>query len=503
MKGLFISLIALLSISCSFSPSNHPDKASFVVAIDSAPTQLDPRFATDAYSERIDHLLFRSLIRIGPHEEILPDLAKQWEVDGNSYTFTLHENILFHDKSPLTSEDVRYTYESILNPETESPHRKGYEMIERIETPAPAVVRFILKENYAPFLSILTRGIIPKRLVTTDPERFAKQLVGSGPFVFVSYEPDHAVTLRANLDYPVPPTMDLLFRIIPEESTRLLALEKGVIDLLQNATPPDALPRLLKNPLLKVVQAPSTTYSYLGFNLSDPVLKQQKVREAIAHAIDKEAMTKHLFRGLVTEADSLFTNRHWAFAKTKATPYDPSLSEALLEEAGFPYQKAFGGRLRLTYKTSQNELGRRVAEVIQSQLSRVGILVTIRSFEWGTFYADVKSGNFQLFSLSWVGVHDPDIYTDLFHSESVPPNGSNRVRYNNSRVDLLLSRGRILLDQTERAAVYREVQEILAEELPYVSLWHPQNVAVMKKEVMGYTLYSNGDFYSLKDVRRR
>ncbi len=510
MKSLSLSLgtaaFALLSIACdpTISPSPSEEKP-FVVAIDSAPTQLDPRFSTDAYSERIDHLLFSALIRIGPNEEILPDLAERWEIqDDRRYTFYLKKNVFFHDGSPLTSEDVRYTYESLKNPEVASPHRKSYDVIERIETPDAATVRFILRENHAPFLGTLTRGIIPKKLVEGDPQRFSSSLTGSGPFAFVSYQPDYAVELRANPNYfeGVSPTARLLFRIIPDELTRLLELENGSIDLLQNALPPDALPRLLKNRDLKIVQAPSTTYSYLGFNLSDPILRKKAVREAIAHAIDKEAIAKYILRGLATPANGLFTDRHWAYASTKRHPYDLKRASELLDQAQLPYQKLLGGRFRLTYKTSQNELGRRVAEIVQAQLAAIGILVTIRSFEWGTFYSDVKSGNFQLFSLSWVGVHDPDIYTDLFHSQSVPPNGSNRVRYQNKRIDFLVDRGRILLDQNERVAVYREVQEILAEELPYVSLWHPQNVAVMKKEVMGYTLYSNGDFYSLKDVSR-
>ncbi len=496
---LFLILTACSSLA---PPSDHGDKP-FVVAIDSAPTQLDPRLSTDATSERIDHLLFSSLIRIGPHEEIVPDLAERWEIQGNRrYTFYLKEKVFFHDGSPLTSDDIRYTYESILNPETASPHRKAYEVIERIETPDAATVRFILKENYAPFLGTLTRGIVPKRLVERDPQGFSAHLTGSGPFSFVSYQMDHAVELRANPRYfeGSPSIGRLLFRIIPDESTRLLELEKGNIDLLQNATPPDALPRLQKNRKLKILQAPSTTYSYLGFNLSDPILKKKAVREAIAHAIDKEAIAKYIFRNLAAPANGLFTDRHWAFATTQRYSYDPKRAAQLLDQAQLPYRDALEGRFHLTYKTSQNELGRRVAEVIQAHLSRVGILVTIRSFEWGTFYADVKSGNFQLFSLSWVGVHDPDIYTDLFHSQSVPPNGSNRVRYQNRRIDALLDRGRILLDRNERTIVYREVQEILARELPYISLWHPQNVAVMKREVIGYTLYLNGDFYSLKDV---
>jgi peptide/nickel transport system substrate-binding protein len=313
------------------------------------------------------------------------------------------------------------------------------------------------------------------------------------------------VALRAFPDYSLgkaPSVKNLFFRIIPDESTRLLELSKGNIDLLQNAFPPDILPRLHKNPNLKVANALGTTYSYMGMNLTDPILSQRSVREAIGHAIDKEKITKYIFLGLATPASGLLTDRHWAYAPTKAYAYDPKRAAQILDDAGY-LKDPSGTRFRLIYKTSQNELGRRVAEVIQEQLAQIGIAVTIRSYEWGTFFSDIKSGNFQLFSLQWVGINDPDIFYELFHSQSVPPNGSNRVRFKNERIDQLVSDGRVLIDLEKRKLVYKEVQEILSEEIPYISLWHTKNVAVMKKGVVGYTLYPNGDFYSLKDVTRR
>jgi peptide/nickel transport system substrate-binding protein len=498
-------VIALFITTCiPAPPPPHAVDKPFVVALDSAPTQLDPRFATDAYSERIGHLLFSSLVKFNKDGEIVPDLAERWEIkDDTRYTFYIRNNVRFHDGHLLTSEDVRYTYESILNEATASPHKKTYEIIKKIETPNATTVRFILEKPHAPFLTDIGRGIIPKHLAEKDPDGFAVRLTGSGPFSFVSYEPDHVVELRAFPDYfgGKPSLEKLLFRIIPEDSTRLLELSKGNIDLLQNAFPPDAIPHLQKDPKLKIEIAPSTTYSYLGFNLSDPILKNKWVRQAMAHAIDKEKITKYIFRGFAIPANGLLTNQHWAYVPTQGVAYDPKKGLKLLDEAKL-FPDSSGTRFRLTYKTSQNELSRRFAEVIQEQLSRIGIAVTIKSYEWGTYFSDIKSGNFQMFSLSWVGVSDPDIYYDLFHSQSVPPNGSNRVRYQNERIDQLVEAGRIIIDRDKRKTIYKEVQEILSDDLPYISLWHAQNVAVMKKEVTGYTLYPNGDFASLKDTGR-
>jgi len=502
---LFIAIFSLL-VSCSSSPPSASPTGNgkpFVVALDSAPTTLDPLQATDAYSERITHLLFSALVQIDPSDKIIPDLAEQWEIeDDRRYTFYLKRNVRFHDNRLLTSADVRYTYESILDPEVASPFKKNYEIIEKIETPNLQTVRFILKEPYAPFLISLNRGIIPKPADhPNNVEEASTRPIGSGPFSFVSYQPDHAVELSAFPDYfdGAPRISRLLFKVIPDQATRLLELQKGNIDLLQNGFSPDLLQRLQSDPKLKIIQGPSTTYSYLGFNLSDPLLKQHKIRLAIAHAIDKKKIAKYIFRDRVTPASGLLSDRHWAYAQTKEIPYDQAEARRLLNEAQ-PNPK--GERLHFVYKTSQNEMGRMVAEVIQSQLGEVGIGITIRSFEWGTFYSDIKSGNFQLFSLSWVGVNDPDFYYDLFHSQSVPPRGGNRVRYQNQQMDELLLAGRVSLQFDQRKNIYQKVQEILAEEIPYVSLWHAENVAVMKKSVEGYTLYENGDFLSLKDVSR-
>ncbi len=483
------------------SPSDRNN--AFVVAIDSAPTQFDPRLATDAYSERIGQLLFSRLVRSDALGKIIGDLAEKWEIQSDLlYTFYLKKNILFHHGAPLTSRDVQYTYESMMDPTFASPHRKTYEMVQKIETPDAATVRFILKHPHAPFLSTLTKGIVPRPL--PDAATLTAPPIGSGPFYFVRYTPDDAVELASYQNYfeGSPRIPKLLFRIIPEESVRLLELEKGTIDLLQNAFSPDALSRLKKDSRLKIVQAPGTTYTYIGFNLEDPLLKRAPIRRAMAMALNREEIATHLFKGLARPAESLLPVSHWAYTRpVTTTPYQPEQANLLLDQAGLMPRE--GVRFTLVHKTSQNELARRVAEAMQQQLSKVGIAVSIRSHEWGTFYNDIKKGNFQMFTLSWVGVDDPDIYYNIFHSQSTPPNGSNRGHYQNRLIDTLLEKGRITLEINARKRIYAKIQEILSEDLPYIHLWHTENVAVMKKEVEGYTLYPDGDFYSLKETYRR
>jgi len=175
----------------------------------------------------------------------------------------------------------------------------------------------------------------------------------------------------------------------------------------------------------------------------------------------------------------------------------------LLDEAGYPDPDGDGplARFRLSFKTTNIDLRRRLAEAFKEQLMRVGIEIELRSYEWGTFLSDVKRGNFHLYSLAWVGIEDPDVYYQIFHSTAVPPDGDNRGRYNNPELDRLLERGRATLDRTERQRIYREVQRLLAEDLPYIPLWWWKNVIVRKPGLRGFVPYPDGDLISLKKAR--
>jgi peptide/nickel transport system substrate-binding protein len=238
-------------------------------------------------------------------------------------------------------------------------------------------------------------------------------------------------------------------------------------------------------------------------NLRDPRLADRRVRRALAHAIDRAAIIRTLLGGLAVEAAGLLPPAHWAHEPSAARyAHDPARARALLDEAGLVDPDGGGPlpRTSLTFKTSQNELSRRIAEVLQQQLAEVGIEMTIRSYEWGTFYADIKSGNFELYTLSWVGIVDPDIYYDVFHSASAPPAGSNRGGYANPALDRLLERGRRTMDPDARRTIYREVQRIIADDLPYVSLWYPMNVVVLTRRVDGFVPSPSGDWSSLASV---
>jgi peptide/nickel transport system substrate-binding protein len=214
-------------------------------------------------------------------------------------------------------------------------------------------------------------------------------------------------------------------------------------------------------------------------------------------------MIRHLLKELGTEATGILYPDHWAYKPDVARyEYNPARARELLDKAGF-LPGANGNRFTLEFKTTQADLSRRKGEVIQEQLAAVGIHVRLVSYEWSAFFADIRAGNFQFYSLQWVGVTEPDIYHYVFHSSSIPPEGANRGRYINPALDELIEAGRFTMDAQRRRSIYGKIQEMIADDLPYISLWYHHNVAVMKKNLEGYVLYPDGDFRGLKDVRWR
>lgn len=497
-------LLALGLVSCS-GPGSPPGVVT--MALDAAPTNLDPRFALDANSSRLAQLLFNGLVRYDERSQIAADLALRWEHPApTTYIFYLRRGVRFHDGRELTAADVEYTYRSLLSAELGSPKRGSYRELQDVQAVERYTVRFTLRKFQAPFLGNLTLGIVPKHVAEGKPAGVVhRRPVGSGPFRFVRWRSDDRLELEANPEYFAgPPKLaGLHFRVIPEQTVSVLELESGGIDLIQNDVAPDLLPRLRRNPRLKIVTAPGTNIAYVGFNLTDPILRHPKVRRAIAHAIDRRSIISYLLRGLAETTSTLLSPTNWAYAAgLPSYAYDPERARALLDAAGFPDPDGPGPRprFRLSYKTTKNDLRQRIALVLQEELAAVGVQLDVRFYEWGTFFSDITKGNFQLYTLAWVGIRDPDIYYYTMHSGSIPPAGANRGRYRNQRLDALLEQGRSARTLAARRAIYHEVQRLVAAELPYVHLWHTTNVAVMRREIEGFRLYPAGDLLSLKEV---
>jgi peptide/nickel transport system substrate-binding protein len=494
--------LGVLALLLSFlSCSDKPDPGTLVMIIESSPTDLDPRVGIDAYSERIDNLIFDDLLERGNDLNVAPGLAERWEIpDPLTYVFHLHHGVKFHDGRPLTSRDVKWTFDSLLQGKIRSTKAANYHFVDHLDAPDDVTVIFHLKEPDSPLLWNLSdgaMGIVP----AGSGDEMTRHPIGSGPFKFVSAETDKEIIVERNDEYwgEKVRLARVRFAVIPDSTTEALELRKGSADVAINSSmSPDAVLTLERNPQLAVERGPGTRLAYLGFNLRDPILKDARVRQAIAYALERRPMIDYLWRGQAQPARSVLPPQSWAY-NGNVPPYDHNLEKAkeLLDAAGYPART--GTRFHLAMKTSTDENTRLMMAVIQQQLRDVEIAVDIRSFEFATFFADVTHGAFQMYGLRWIGGNeDPDIFEYAFHSSKFPPNGANRGYYSNPRVDTLIDKARREVDPKVRKPLYAEVQRTLAEELPYIDLWYLDNVLVHNKRVVNLKLNPAGNYDFLR-----
>jgi peptide/nickel transport system substrate-binding protein len=285
----------------------------------------------------------------------------------------------------------------------------------------------------------------------------------------------------------------------------------GSADLVQNGVRLDLIDDVAKRERIAVTSGPSAILTYMMMNNTDPALSDVRVRRAIALAIDRPALVAAKFSGRARLADTLLPESHWAHAAGNTQyHHDPARARALLDEAGFRDPDGAGPRprLRLTYKTSTDQFRVGLARIIAAQLGEVGIAVEVRPFEFATFFADIKKGNYQLGSMQTVDMADPDFYFTYFNSSRIPtkeyPDAGNRWRYKNARVDELTEAGRRELDREKRRALYDEAQHLVADDVPIIPLWHEDNVVLAHKDVSGYEILPNARLTGLaKAIKTR
>jgi peptide/nickel transport system substrate-binding protein len=502
MRKLSFAVMTMVVAFCGCQ-SKPRDPKTVVFLIESSPANLDPRIGTDAQSEHIDELIFDGLVARDESFHFTPALAEKWEQpDALTIVFHLRRGVRFHDGRALTAQDVKWTIDS-MRPGTSgsaaaviSPKANSYASIANIEARDPLTVVLHLKhaDNFL-FTNLSTGaiGIVPQG----SGRDFWQHPVGTGPFRFVNQQIDQDVVVERNpSSWSVVPRIERVrFRVVPDAITQSLELEKGSADVAVNSLPMDALPPLAARPDLRIEHVPGTVVQYLGFNLRDPLLKDVRVRQAIACAIDRNLIIAALQRGLAQPADSLLPVSHWAYTgDVTHYAYDPARAAQLLNEAGYQ-PKEDGIRLHLVMKTSTDEGTRLLAAVLQQQLAHVGIALELRSYEAATFYADVRRGAFQMYSLRWIGGNEqPDIFSYAFSTANFSPAGANRSHYSNDRLDALLDDASQSQSMEQRRADYAEVQQILARDLPAINLWYRDTIVVHRRKLTHVTPTASGSF---------
>jgi peptide/nickel transport system substrate-binding protein len=501
-----LAIAGVVGAACAPRSRRTPDD-TVVVLIDTPINTTDPRATLSNYDGKVSRLIAPGLTAVDTAKlEPRLELASKIEhVDDRTVDVTVRDDARFSDGSPVTAADVVGTYLSVLAPEsTSSSHKMLSERLTGVEAVAPRVARFHLKMPLATFESDIDFGIVSFHHGPPDRDH----VIGAGPYQLRSLTTDEAL-LDANPYYFGEPakTPRLDIKLVRDAAARLLMLVGGSADVIQNSVRLDLVAAVAARPRVHVSATPSAILTYLMMNNADPQLADRRVRQAIALALDRPAIIAAKLGGLAVEATGLLPPNHWAYdGDVDRYPHDVAAAKRLLDDAGLrdPDGDGPAPRLRLVYKTSADTFRIAIARVIAAQLAEVGIDVEVRPFEFATFFADIKKGAYQLASMQTTDITDPDFYFMYFNSSWIPsaaaPDGFNRWRYHNDRVDELTRRGRQETDRDQRKQIYDEVQRIVAHDVPIVPLWHENNVVLTNVDVSGYTVAPNTRLLGLKNV---
>ena len=509
ITATIVVMAVLATLGCSARRSRTPDD-TLVVVIESAIVTGDSRYAITGYDRKLSHLIAPGLTIVdSPTLETRLGLAtKITRVDDLTWDVELRHDAKFSDGLPVRAEDVAGTYQDLMAPKSDSMFHKQFdERFTSVVVTGPHAVRFQLRAPLATFQTDIDFGIVSYHHGV--PERGAG--IGAGPYQVREITSTH-VLLEVNPYYygPKPNIPHVEIKIVRDNAARLLMLVGGSADLIQNATRLDLVDEVRDRPRVRIDSGPSVFLTYLLLNNTDPILRDKRVRQAIALAIDRPQIIAAKFGGRAQLATGLLPPSHWAYAKgMKSWDPDRARAKQLLDEAGFQDPDGDGPapRFSLTYKTSSDAFRISVARVIAAQLALVGIEIDIRPFEFATFFADIKNGSYQLGSMQTAEITEPDFYFTYFHSSWIPneknPDGYNRWRYINPLVDKLTEAGRRELDRSKRIGIYDQVQRIIAEDVPVIPLFHEDNVVLMNQDVEGYAITPNARLIGIATATKK
>jgi peptide/nickel transport system substrate-binding protein len=477
---------------------------------------LNPILASDSASAAVNSLVYNGLVKYDKDLILVGDLAERWEVKkgGKEIIFYLRKNVYWHDGVKFTSKDVKFTYEKLVDPNVRTPYSSDFELIEKCEVIDDYTIKFVYKEPFVPALESWGIGIIPEHIFNNPKYDFNthpanRSPIGTGPYKFLKWVTDEKIELVANENYfeGRPYIQKYIFRIIPDQSVQFLELLNESIDSM-NLTSEQyyAYSEFFKN--YNKFSYPSFSYTYLGFNLKNPLFKDKKIRQAIAHAINKNEIINGVLLGKGQPATGPFPPQSWAYnPDVKDFEYDLEKAKKLLEECGWFYNNEkkvlqkevlINGKKQIidfsfTLITNQGNKARQlIAEIIQQQLKKLGIKVDILVLEWSIFINNyIVPRNFDAVILGWSLSRDPDQYS-IWHSSQKKPGQYNFVSYENPVVDKLLEQGRKEFNFEKRKKIYQLIHKIIHDDIPYVFLYYPESMPVVHKRFKNVELTKAG-----------
>jgi peptide/nickel transport system substrate-binding protein len=465
-------------------------------------SNLIPILASDSPSHSVASVVYNGLVKYDKDMNIVSDLAESWDISKNGLviTFKLRKGVRWHDGKPFTAADVLYTYRVITDPKTPTAYAGDFLKVKKAEVLDDYTFRVTYDRPFAPALISWSSAVLPRHLlegkdITKSP--LSRHPVGTGPYKFKEWVAGQKIVLVSNEDYfEGRPYIDgRITRIIPDTATMFLELRARNIGMM--GLTPLQYTRQTDNNLFKEnfnkYRYLAFAYTYLGYNLKNPLFIDKRVRQAISYAINKDEIISGVLLGLGKPATGPYKHGTWAYNdKVKIYNYDPDKARDLMKQAGWSDANKDGilekdGRpFEFEILTNQgNETRQKCAEIIQRQLREIGITVKIRIVEWSAFVTDfINKRRFDAVILGWTIPLDPDAY-DVWHSSKTAPEELNFISYSNPEADEILDKGRSTFNQAERKKYYDRFQEILAEDQPYTFLYVPDELIIISKRFRG------------------
>ncbi len=523
-KGKLI-LLVLLTVLLLFPPGCRTrSDNTFVIALGDNIRSLDPigAPAVEAAAERVRTLIFNTLVKKDEKFDYSGELASDIKRsdDGLTYTFALRDGVKFHNGNAMTSADVKYTLDLLFSSsfaksasfyEGSGAEKRSY--IKSVEAPDARTVVVTLTKPWVGLLS----NLVPVPVIPKDSYESQKtHPLGSGPFKFISYDNAQQVCdLEGFSEYweGAPKLQAVRVRVVSDMNALQSELQSGRVDIapLPTSLSPDAVKRLEQIPDLQVKSFPGSNVVLLTINTSSAPLDNVKVRQAIAHAIDRESLIRDLLLGFGKIAHSIIPEESWSYSSGQTYAFDPALAKKLLDEAGFRDPDGDGPKMRfdkpIVYKLSGSSIsGRQYAGVIQNYLKQVGIPVEIQTPEQNTLLDELRRGNFQIGYTQWVGGNqDPIFYKDLFATSEIPTAdraARNRSRYNNPELDKLLDEAVNTFDRQKAVELYKQIQAIVSRDVPVFPMWYQSNIIIARKNVNNIQVNASGDWGFVKNLSR-
>lgn len=493
--GVFLGSALLAS-----TPGNA---AEIVVALQSDGKSLDPHTVSDAASMHLLENMYSTLLRYkkGTYGEVEPDLAQSYDVsqDGKTYTFKLHQGVKFHESGrEVTASDVKYSIERIIEQKARASH---FALLDEVQVVDDYTVVITLTEPMAPFLIYLANpmnAIVDKEVVENNDGSLDRADAGCGPFTLVEWKKDQHLILAKNPDYFVEglPYLDkVTFRPIPDATAQTTAIRNKEVDIILDVTTKQAMV-LQKASGVVVESVPGTFWEYVGINTSREPFDDARVRQAIAYAIDRQAINKMVKFGMATVLDGgVIPETHWAYADLHLyAEADAAKAKQLLQDAGV------GDGFETTIKVGSDfEYQVQAAQIIKQQLKPLGIEVEVSALESGIFFDALGKNDFDMTVVGWLGFIDPDeFFYNIFHSEGK----WNQQVYSNPDLDALLEKGRVTIDQQERKEIYLKVQETLAKDVPMAFLYMNPRIAAYQENISGFDVNPTVTTISLRTTKK-